>query len=835
MSPPEPFQKRSVPFRRTALQLCTVAAWLSIAVAGQARANEYRDIRGYVLDGQSGESLPYATILLKGQDRGALTNTDGYFVIVNAPAVPCTLEVSFIGYAPKTIPLDNAAPAVEPLKIQLQAQAIGLEQTVVTAEEEYEVWKRSEQVSQITFSPRQLETLPNLGEADIFRSLQLLPGISGANEGSAGLYVRGGTPDQNLVIFDGMTVYHVDHFFGMFSAFNADAVKDVQLYKGGYPAKFGGRLSSVVELTGKSGDVDDFRFSMGANLLSSHALMELPLAGRGSWVLSVRRSYTDFVESGLYTSLFDQVDDEESAPAANAPMGRRGRGRMLSQEVSPLFYFYDLNSKLTLSPTASDVLALSLYSGRDNLNESSELEGLRFKNFGATGDATGEEISGTRSQENETDWGNLGASFKWSRQWYSRLYTNLLLSTSTYSSTYFRNQNFSTTGTGAEPAAGNAFRLASVYEEDNSVEDLTLSFAAEWHAHTAHKIDFGASVARLHTDYAATFGDSIETLDIDAQARQSSLYIQDRWTPVRPLEFTFGLRATHYDRTDALYYSPRLSFGWFLTDRVKLKGAWGQYHQFVNNISSENVLQGSRSFWLVADEEMEPSSSAHTILGLSYENRQFLFEVEGYYKNLDGLVEFSSRIGRRRQADYLGSFFFGEGLARGVEFLVQKKAGPLNGWVSYTLGEVEHTFEKFDAGDPFPADHDRRHEVNTVANYRRGPWSLSATWIFATGRAYTAPESQYSVQLVNGGVTSYVHVGEKNSFRLPDYHRLDLGLSRNFATSRFDWTAGLTLFNAYNRTNVHSREYDFEVVPVVVTDVTTLGFTPTLSIKATLK
>ena len=235
-----------VPSRSIVFPLCAVAC-ISLLFAIQVRANEeQRDISGYVLDDQSGESLPYATILLKGQDRGALTNADGYFVIVNAPAIPCTLEVSFIGYASRTHLVDNAQPAVEPIEIQLQVQTIGLEQTVVTAEEEYQVWKRSDQVSQITFSPRQIETLPNLGEADIFRSLQLLPGISGANEGSAGLYVRGGTPDQNLVIYDGMTVYHVDHFFGMFSAFNADAVKDVQLYKGGYPAKFGGRLSSVV-------------------------------------------------------------------------------------------------------------------------------------------------------------------------------------------------------------------------------------------------------------------------------------------------------------------------------------------------------------------------------------------------------------------------------------------------------------------------------------------------------------------------------------------------------------------------------------------------------------
>ena len=172
------------------------------------------------------------------------------------------------------------------MRIQLQVAAIDIEQTAVTAEEEYQIWKPADEVSQVTFSPRQVDYLPTLGETDLFRSLQLLPGISGVSDGSSGLYVRGGTPDQNLVIFDGMTVYHVDHFFGIFSAFNADAVKDLQVYKGGYPAKYGGRLSSVVELTGKTGDVNRLQLGVGGNLLSSNALLEVPLWGRGSWVLS---------------------------------------------------------------------------------------------------------------------------------------------------------------------------------------------------------------------------------------------------------------------------------------------------------------------------------------------------------------------------------------------------------------------------------------------------------------------------------------------------------------------------------------------------------------------
>ena len=461
---------------RYTLRGCSTSVWLlsaavtAASLVGEARAagrltavraaaSEARhDLHGYVVDGQSGEALPYATVSLKGRPAGAITNVDGYFVIVDAPAVVCTLQVSFIGYAWKETAVDNSRVRSQPLRIQLEVAVIDLEQTVVTAEEEYQIWRPADEVSQVSFSPRQLDYLPTLGEADVFRSLQLLPGISGVSDGSSGLYIRGGTPDQNLVILDGMTVYHVDHFFGMFSAFNADAVKDLQVYKGGYPAKYGGRLSSVVELTGKTGDVNRLQLGVGGNLLSSHALLEVPLWGRGSWVLSARRSYTDLIESGLYTSLFDLVDEEQdqnpAAPAA-AGFGGRRRGRTLRQQVEPSFYFYDLNSKVALSPTPIDFLAVSLYSGRDNLAESQELSGVRLRDR----PQASEDESGSRTQENLTDWGNLGASLKWGRQWHARLFTNMLVSSSVYSSDYLRDRSFR----GA--SAGNQLRVSGVYRD----------------------------------------------------------------------------------------------------------------------------------------------------------------------------------------------------------------------------------------------------------------------------------------------------------------------------------------------------------------------------------
>jgi hypothetical protein len=246
-------------------------------------------IKGYVIDAKSGESLPYANVTVKNKKIGTTTNTEGYFILLSLPADADTLEIFYIGYTTKQIGLKNLDYS-KPLLIKMEQNLLETEAITVTAEQ-YQIWKKSDQISQITFSPKQLTSLPSLGEVDIFRSLQLLPGISGVSDGSSGLYVRGGTPDQNLVLLDGMTVYHVDHFFGFFSAFNADAIKNVQVYKGGFPAMYGGRLSSVVDLTGKTGNVNKAKYGFGINLLSVNGIMELPLFNnKASFIISGRRS-----------------------------------------------------------------------------------------------------------------------------------------------------------------------------------------------------------------------------------------------------------------------------------------------------------------------------------------------------------------------------------------------------------------------------------------------------------------------------------------------------------------------------------------------------------------
>ncbi len=793
--------------------------------SSEAQTKKTNDIKGAIVDENSGEALPYANILLKGTRLGTSSNTDGYFILVNAPARPCTLVVIYIGYATKEVVVDNKTEKAEPLKISLKAVVLEQEGVTVVAEN-YVMWKPAEEVGQVTFSPARISALPSVGEADIFRSLQLLPGISGVSDGSAGLYIRGGTPDQNLVMLDGMTVYHVDHFFGFFSAFNADAVKDVQVYKGGYPAKFGGRLSSVVELTGKTGSVNKKQLGFGINLLSANVVAELPLfGGKGSWILSARRSYTDLVESELYNKLFDSITDGEATTTTQFGGGFGGRG-IQQQETRPDFYFYDVNSKLSFVPSLKDIFALSFYNGKDNMHDLQDLGGLQFGGLDSL-------VNGTRGRDETTDWGNLGMSLKWAHRWHGRFNSNFLIAGSSYFSDHTTDLSFTTEDNDTSRVFGGRGNFAS--QEDNEITDLTFRLDNEWHLNSSHLVEFGVGLTRTKTDYAATINDTVSVFDSRETSQQASFYLQSKKTLFNRLVLSTGLRGVYYGQTESFYLEPRASLQYSLSDRLKVKGATGLYNQFIHRIINEDVLEGSRDFWLVADENLMPSSAQHYILGLEYETPGFLFEVEGYHKDMDNLLEFSRRF--QNQADFGGLFFFGSGFSRGIEFLAQKKRGAFSGWASYTLGEIEYTFPNLNNGEPFPASHERTHEVKLVGIYSLGRWNFASTWVFASGQPYTSPVGQYSIELLDGSETSYIHVGGKNANYLPDYHRMDFSVSYKLALKKeHNWDAevGLSLFNLYDHNNVWYRKYDLEVSPIVVSDVSMLGLTPTLYLKAKL-
>ncbi|MEM6377994.1 MAG: TonB-dependent receptor, partial [Bacteroidota bacterium] len=787
---------------------------------------------GMVKDASSGETLPYANLLVAGTDLGAETNIDGYFTLLNVPSDTSLIEVSYIGYRSQYFRLEPGMNFSQ-LQVALSPDGEVLQEVIISSTQQEQLMRASAGVSKIAITPAQLTALPSIGERDIFRSLQLLPGVSGSNEGSSGLFVRGGTPDQNLVLFDGFTVYHVDHLFGFFSAFNSNSIKDVQLYKGGFESKFGGRLSSVVEITGKDGNTEQFNAGAGISLLSLNGYAEIPFAdGKGSILLAGRRSF----QSNFYNNLLDLSGGSPDSNEENAEQPQfGGRGRLGQASTEPNSWFYDLNGKATFR-TQKDIFSLSLYNGQDQLDNSrySDDNNLGRGGFGGIfGGGNQPDFNFQLDVVDKSDWGNTGSSLKWSRRWNDQLYSNALVSYSNYFS--YRDRGIQSVVTRdtvtTETNAGTI--------EDNNLKDYSFKWDWEWQPKALHKVGFGVFGTAFDIKYDFIQNDTINVLNRDDQSELFGAYLQSQST-LGKFIINPGLRVNYFGATGQSYLEPRLQVQYLPNENLKLKLATGRYYQFANRIIREDIAQGSRDFWVLSDGDQVPvSSSDHLIAGIAYETPSYLFDIEAYYKTLDNITEYSTRFvvngfGRNTSLDFEENFFNGTGTARGVEFLAQKKTGDLTGWISYTLGRIEHQFDVF-GEDPYPAIHDVTHELKLVGMYKLGRWTFGGTFVYATGKPYTAPLGAYSVDLLDDTSVSHFTISDKNVLRLPDYHRLDL--SANYDLRRFlggKGTLGFSLFNVYGRNNVWYKEFDVVDGLILETDVNLLGMTPSVSLTWTL-
>lgn len=768
-------------------------------------------ISGVVKDKESGETLPFANVFIKDTNIGTTTNGDGFFTLFNVPSENSTIQVQYLGYKVETLTLTKEI-VKDKITILLAPDFNKLDEVVINTDSRQQIIKMNENVSQISLSPKRLASIPNLGEKDIFRALQLLPGVSGTNESSAGLYVRGGTPDQNLVLLDGFTVYHVDHFYGFFSAFNSDAIKDIQLFKGGFPAEYGGRISSVMDLTGKRGNINKVSFSGGLSLVSANATLEIPIGEKANLLLAGRRSYTDIIRSGLYNNIFDLYNDNNQSNGTRFP----NFNNFQQNQTQPSFYFYDLNTKFSYNPSDKDIISISMYNGEDNLDSSR-------KNNNTFGSNTDGERSITTDIKDLLNWGNWGSSIRWARQWNDKLYTNIV---GAYSN-YFSNRNRVNDVTIQLPDTTNNFKTGLV--EDNNLKDYTLRLHSEYKINSKHSLEFGGQITKNDVDYNYTFNDTITVIDQKDEGVLNTVYLQNKWSPSEKLNIVGGIRATHFDVTDEFYYEPRFSLSYQLNDKLKLKGAWGRYYQFVNRIVREDVTQGSRDFWLLADEENSPISfSEHLIIGSSYEIDDWLFDIEYFEKEMTGLTEFSLRFQSALGADPNDQLFFeGTGISRGVDFLIQKMVGKYTGWMGYTLSEVVHTFPGL-SDKPFYSLNDQRHEFKLVNVVKAGRWDLGATWVYGSGKPYTAPNGIYTITLLDGTKTEYVSVGDKNGPRHAPYHRLDLSFTYKFDIGSGKGSMGLSLFNFYNRSNTWYKEFEVVNGQVIETNINYIGFTPSL-------
>ncbi|MCE1168510.1 MAG: TonB-dependent receptor [Sphingobacteriia bacterium] len=776
-------------------------------------------LSGKVVDVTSQEPLPFVSLSIRGTKLGSATNVDGFFTIHHVPADTCAVDVSYIGYKRQLLYL-TPEMKLSSLKIDLMPDMVELQAVTIQGEKQ-ELLEANNQAGLLKLSPRRLANLPNLGEKDILRSFQLMPGISAANENSSGLYVRGGTPDQALVQYDGFTVYNVEHLFGFFSAFNSNSIKDVQLYKSGFDARFGGRLSSVVEITGKEGDRKEFNMAADLSLMSANAFIEFPVGEKFSSIVAFRRSW----QSPLYNKIFDQFTSESSEPEKSVTNSRFQRGG--STDISS--YFYDLNTKLTWHPNASDAYAFSFYKGNDNLDNSVSPMG-----GGGGGGPMGGGFSNFSMENNDlTSWGNTGASLKWSHHYNSSLYSNMLLSYSNYYSQRDRTSSGSYTNEDDETIS---IRRGVI--EENNLKDFSLKADFEYNLTSWFRFDFGAQGTFNDIDYTYKQNDTLTVIDRSSSGATLCGYIQSNIIlDSARLRVTPGLRYNLFTPTSGHYFEPRINSSYQILPWLKLKASAGKYYQFARRVIREDILQGSRDFWVLSDNDKLPvSSSDQLAVGFSLENKDLLFDAEVYYKKLYNITEYSLRYTfNPKEVDYEESFYTGNGEVRGIDLLLQKKSGKFNGWIGYTLGQVVSRYPDFGDYD-FYASNDVTHEFKIVGSYQWKNWVFGATWIYTTGRPYTAPEGGYQLTLLDGTTVDFINVSVKNGMRLPDYHRLDLSATYNFKISNtVPVSVGMSLFNVYNRANVWYKEYEIIENQIIETPVYFLGFTPNINLTIKMK
>lgn len=715
-------------------------------------------LNGFIRDAESGETLIGANVLLKDSDLGSTTNTSGYFQIRRIPAGSYTVRISYVGYETYETEITLEAGEEKRLDLDLRSTGYELEEVTVTSEHEREerrnIGRRNISVDQITQNPGVLQ-------ADVFRSMQLLPGVSAASDFSSGLYIRGGSPDQTLIQLDQTTVYNPSHFFGFFSTFNPDAIKDVQLYKGTYPAKYGGRLGSVVDIYNKDGNRNRHGGSVSFGFLSSRAMAEGPITN-GSYMVAFRRSTLEPVLA-LMRGEVEGVPDE--------------------------FYFYDLNAKLNYSVDENNHLEAAFYAGTDDVDLSFENTNFNLR------------------------YGNRTFSTSWTHIANSSIFTTFRFT----GSQYF-NYPYADIG-GTE------------FERDNKVTELSLRADMEWLPADNHELIAGIWGGNIGFTLADTF-DGTQTLNSSMESWYTSAYIQDEWRPDPQWRINAGLRTEFFSRGDYWRVGPRLSVDYFLNERLRLQAGYGRYYQFLTLVTNE-AFSGF-DVWLTTDENVPPAYSDQFAAGLKYEPfENWEVELEGYYRTMNDLFELDPFQGDVGGFDYEELFRFGEGYAYGLELLLERTTGDINGFLGYTYGRTWRKFPGFNEGRHFPPRFDRTHDITAMINYEiSNNWQLSTTFSYQTGQAYTEPtgRSGLSNSPFQNTKTNTLIVEKVNASRMPAYHRMDVSATRkgdffDIAESELQFQ----IINLYSRRNIWFFSYDFDENPPEVQEFPLLPILPSIT------
>lgn len=750
------------------------ALWLffQFVCALQTQAQNRHTISGTVTDQASGEHLIGATVRDLKSGKGTVTNTFGFYSLT-LPEDSVLIAITYIGYK---------ADGFRYLLDKNTTQNVSLEQSSILKEveivgERYERIEERAQMSRIDIPIQQIKNVPAfMGEKDVLKALQLLPGVSGGGEGQSGIYVRGGGPDQNLILLDGVPVYNVSHLFGFFSVFNPDAVKDVSLIKGGFPARYGGRLSSVIEINMKEGNENEFHGEGTIGLIASKLTLEGPIKkGKSSFIVSGRRTYIDILARPLIKAGFE-------ADGSEGVVG---------------YFFDDVNAKVNYRFSEKDRVYLSFYTGKDKF----------YADFGERDEDYEDQFKAGLG------WGNVTSALRWNHIWSPKLFANTTL---TYSRYRFETSN------GYE---SRELENRTVVSEDkfdllyfSGINDVAGKIDFDFLPSPDHYIRFGAN-AILHTFKPGTFragyssfeaGEDSVSFQSDysqdnVRATEFAAYVEDDWKINERIRINGGLHFSGFALTGKPYFSlqPRLNARYLFDRGWSLKAGFSTMRQYIHLLTNETIGLPT-DLWLPTTQRVKPQDSWQAALGTAKTlGQDYEFSVELYYKEMNNVIAFREGSSLLQFEGWEDRVSQGKGTAYGAEFFVQKKRGKLSGWVGYTLSWATRQFDDINFGEVYPYKYDRRHDFEITGSYKfTERFSLAASWVYSTGNAVTLGNSRYlGPSAYQNYLNETTHTPERNNFRMPSYNRLDVGFEFTKKKRRYTRTWAFGAYNAYNRKN----------------------------------
>jgi len=744
-------------------------------------------ISGHITDAVTGETLISASVFEQLTGKGTVSNSYGFYSLT-LPVTTVNLRFSYVGYGQKYLTLTLKHDTV--LNIKLEPSNTLNEVTVLGGSTPGAA-VRETQMSAVQIPASQIRSIPTLfGETDLIKALQLLPGVQAGTEGSAGMYVRGGGPDENLLLLDGVPVYNVNHLFGFFSVFNTDAVKNVTLYKGNFPARFGGRLSSVVDIRMNDGNDQAIHGNFSIGLISSKFNLEGPITkGKTTFNVSLRRTYADLIAQPLI-----KLADAQDGNVSNSSAG---------------YYFYDFNAKISHRISDKDRLYLSYYMGDDAI----------YAGFREHYTSNSNETEEGRMKLNWY-WGNIISALRWNRVINNKLFMN---TTATFTRYRFdMDINYNEKQTQRTPPS--YYEASQKLGYQSGISDLGIKTDFDYSPNPDHEVKFGGaytnhtfrpgvSVAKFTSTDTSDF--AIDTMigDRNIFSHEFQLYAEDNMSLGDYVKANMGVHYSAFNVQGQFYQSvePRLGLRFLLSDKLSAKAGFATMTQYIHLLSNNNISLPT-DLWVPVTKRIPPMKSMQVSAGLFYNLLDVAdVSIEGYYKTMDNLIEYKDGASfMSSSTEWEDKVCLGSGRAYGLEFLIQKSYGKTTGWLGYTWSKSERTFNRpaqvLNEGRTFPAKYDRRHDISlTLSHKLTDRIDISGTWVYYSGNCATLALHNYegpaipNVNWYSGSSNGYI--SSRNNYRFNAYHRMDLGINFHKKKKHGTRTWNISAYNAYNRYN----------------------------------